>query len=161
MCIGVGSRRRSAPQVAHFIDWLLLIMIVAQAGLCAILGTGLGLGLCAVVGQLASAEAGYPFRMMWFTPVLGSAMVILVSIVLKEVNAPTFGLGSHQTVNRIYAEEYLNEKFVDRQRTWIFSTVGTIAVIGVSAHVLVAPCSPRNENSDLHFRKPYWLSVFQ
>jgi putative ABC transport system permease protein len=66
---------------------LLLTMIIAQAGLCALLGTGLGLGLCAVAGQLASAEAGYPFRMMWFTPVLGGAMVVLVSIVAAAISA--------------------------------------------------------------------------
>ena len=66
---------------------LLLTMIVAQAGVCAVLGTGLGLGLCALVGQLASVEAYYPFRMMWFTPVLGSAMVILVSIVAAAISA--------------------------------------------------------------------------
>ncbi len=42
----------------------LLTMIVAQAGLCAIFGTGLGLGTCALVGRVASVEAYYPFRMM-------------------------------------------------------------------------------------------------
>jgi len=66
---------------------LLLTMIVAQAGLCAVLGTGLGLGVCAVVGQLAAVEANYPFRMMWFTPVLGGAMVVLVSIVAAVISA--------------------------------------------------------------------------
>ncbi len=66
---------------------LLLTMIVAQAGLCAVLGTGLGLGVCALAGQLASAEADYPFRMMWFTPVLGGAMVVLVSIVAAVISA--------------------------------------------------------------------------
>lgn len=66
---------------------LLLTMIVAQAGLCAVLGTGLGLGLCAVVGQLATVDAYYPFRMMWFTPVLGGAMVVLVSIVAAAISA--------------------------------------------------------------------------
>jgi putative ABC transport system permease protein len=49
---------------------LLLTMVFAQAGLCGLLGTGLGLGLCAIIGQLA-IMAGYPFRMMWFTPLLG------------------------------------------------------------------------------------------
>ena len=73
----------------------------------------------------------------------------------------TFGLGSHRTVNRMYVEGYLNAKFVDRKMTQIFSTESTIAVIGVSAHVLVAPCSPRNENSVLQFRKPICPSVFQ
>jgi putative ABC transport system permease protein len=72
---------------------LLLTMILAQAGLCALLGTGLGLGLCAIVGQIAAAEADYPFRMMWFTPLFGSTMVILVSLVAAAVSArPVFKL---------------------------------------------------------------------
>ena len=33
---------------------LLLAMIFVQAGLCALVGTGLGLGLCAIIGQIAS-----------------------------------------------------------------------------------------------------------
>lgn len=66
---------------------LLLTMIIAQAGLCAALGTGIGLGACAVVGYAAAAEADYPFRMMWFTPLLGSAAVVLVSIAAAIVSA--------------------------------------------------------------------------
>ena len=72
---------------------LLLTMIMAQAGLCALLGTGLGLGLCAIVGQIAAAEADYPFRMMWFTPLFGGAMVVLVSLVAAAISArPVFKL---------------------------------------------------------------------
>jgi putative ABC transport system permease protein len=72
---------------------LLLTMILAQAGLCALLGTGLGLGLCAIVGQIAAAEANYPFRMMWFTPLFGGTMVVLVSLVAAAVSArPVFKL---------------------------------------------------------------------
>jgi putative ABC transport system permease protein len=66
---------------------LLLSMIVVQAGLCAVLGTGLGLGLCAVIGQLAVARFAYPFRMMWFTPLLGGVMVMLVSMVAAAISA--------------------------------------------------------------------------
>jgi putative ABC transport system permease protein len=65
---------------------LLLTMVFAQAGLCALLGTGLGLGLCAIVGQLA-IMAGYPFRMMWFTPLLGVVTVVLVSVVAAALSA--------------------------------------------------------------------------
>jgi putative ABC transport system permease protein len=54
-------------------------MILVQAGLCGLLGTGLGLGLCAIVGQIA-VQADYPFRMMWFTPLIGGIMVLLVSV---------------------------------------------------------------------------------
>src|SRR2546428_13626790 len=66
---------------------LLLSLILVQAGLCAILGTGLGLGLCAVIGQLAVTQFAYPFRMMWFTPVLGGAMVMIVSLVAAAISA--------------------------------------------------------------------------
>ena len=40
---------------------VLLTMIFVQAGLCALLGTGIGIGLCAVIGE-AVATPGYPFR---------------------------------------------------------------------------------------------------
>ena len=66
---------------------LLLSMIFAQAGLCALLGTGIGLGLCAIVGQIAIWEFDYPFRMMWFTPVIGGLMVILVSLAAAAISA--------------------------------------------------------------------------
>ena len=65
---------------------LLIAMIFVQSGVCALLGTGLGLGLCAMVGQLAIVEFDYPFRMMWFTPVLGIVTVMLVSIVAALVS---------------------------------------------------------------------------
>ncbi len=66
---------------------LLLAMIFVQSGLCALLGTGLGLGLCAIIGQIAIVEFDYPFRMMWFTPIFGSLMVILVSVVAAFISA--------------------------------------------------------------------------
>ncbi|MGI8569904.1 MAG: FtsX-like permease family protein [Methylocella sp.] len=66
---------------------LLLAMILVQAGLCALLGTGLGLGLCASIGQIAAEAAEYPFRMMWFTPLIGGAMVVLVSVVAAAISA--------------------------------------------------------------------------
>jgi putative ABC transport system permease protein len=66
---------------------LLLAMIFVQSGLCGLLGTGLGLGLCAIVGQIAIEEFDYPFRMMWFTPVFGSLMVVLVSFVAAAISA--------------------------------------------------------------------------
>jgi putative ABC transport system permease protein len=66
---------------------LLLTMILVQSGLCALLGTGLGLGLCAIIGRIAVVEADYPFRMMWFTPVLGGVMVMLVSVTAAMISA--------------------------------------------------------------------------
>jgi putative ABC transport system permease protein len=65
---------------------LLLSMVFVQSGLCALLGTGLGLGMCAIVGQIAVVEFDYPFRMMWFTPVVAALMVMLVSIVAAGIS---------------------------------------------------------------------------
>jgi putative ABC transport system permease protein len=66
---------------------MLLSMIFAQTGFCALLGTGLGLGLCAIVGQIAIWEFDYPFRMMWFTPVVAGLSVLLVSLVAAVISA--------------------------------------------------------------------------
>jgi putative ABC transport system permease protein len=66
---------------------LLLTMIFVQSSLCAILGTGFGFGLCAIIGRIAAVEANYPFRMMWFTLVLGGVMVMLVSVVAAMISA--------------------------------------------------------------------------
>lgn len=65
---------------------ILLLMIFAQAGLCALVGTGLGLGLCGLAGQLVE-RAGYPFRVMWFTPLVGATMVLIVSAVAAALSA--------------------------------------------------------------------------
>jgi len=66
---------------------LLLTMIFVQSGLCALLGIGLGLGVCAIVGQIAIVEFNFPFRMMWFMPVFAAVMVVLVSIAAAAVSA--------------------------------------------------------------------------
>ncbi len=65
---------------------MLLSMVFAQAGLCALIGTGLGVGLCSILGQFA-AVAGFPFRIMWFTPLLGGLMVLVVSVAAAAVSA--------------------------------------------------------------------------
>jgi putative ABC transport system permease protein len=57
----------------------LLTMICAQAAFCALLGTGLGLGLCVLAGRVF-ASYNFPFRMMWFAPAVGGTAVVLVSI---------------------------------------------------------------------------------
>jgi len=67
---------------------LLLAMIFVQTALCAFLGTGFGLGVCAIAGQLvAGSGSDYPFRMMWFTPIVGGVMVFLVSVVSAAISA--------------------------------------------------------------------------
>lgn len=63
----------------------LLAMIFAQAGVCALLGAGLGVGLCGGAGEIAMA-LGRPFRMMWFTPLMGTLGVVLVSLVAAAVS---------------------------------------------------------------------------
>ncbi|MEO6874054.1 MAG: ABC transporter permease, partial [Opitutaceae bacterium] len=54
-------------------------MVFAQAAVCALLGTGLGLGLCAIAGHIFTSY-DFPFRLMWFAPVVGGVAVVLVSI---------------------------------------------------------------------------------
>ena len=36
---------------------------------------------------LAPRAAGYPFRMLWFTPVLGGLMVLLISVAAAALSA--------------------------------------------------------------------------
>jgi putative ABC transport system permease protein len=54
-------------------------MVFTQAAICALLGTGLGLGLCAIAGRIFTLY-NFPFRLMWFAPVAGGAAVVLVSV---------------------------------------------------------------------------------
>lgn len=63
-----------------------LLMILFQAAVCSLLGAGLGLGLCGIAGE-AVIRMGYPFRMMWFTPLLGIAGVLLVSATAAAISA--------------------------------------------------------------------------
>lgn len=58
---------------------MLLSMISAQAVLCAVIGAGLGLGLCALAGRVF-VMYDFPYRMTWFAPVIGTAAVVLVSV---------------------------------------------------------------------------------
>ena len=57
----------------------LLSVVFVQAGLCALIGAGLGLGVCAIAGHIFGAY-DFPYRMMWFAPVLGGVAVVLVSL---------------------------------------------------------------------------------
>ena len=65
----------------------LLAMIFVQSGSCGLIGTGLGLGLCAIAGRFAAATWGFPFRMMWFTPLAGGLMVVVVCVVSALLSA--------------------------------------------------------------------------
>lgn len=64
---------------------MLLAMVLVQAGVCAALGAGLGLGICGLTG-LAVSDAGYPFRMLWFAPAAGSVGVLVVSLTAAAVS---------------------------------------------------------------------------
>jgi len=56
----------------------LLSMVFVQSAVCALLGAGIGLGVSAVAGPVFASQ-GFPFRMMWFTPLAGVLMVFVVS----------------------------------------------------------------------------------
>jgi len=64
---------------------LLLTMVFVQAGVCALLGGAIGLGLCGLVGN-AVGVTGYPFRMLWFTPLIGIVGVVIVSLTAVAIS---------------------------------------------------------------------------
>ena len=64
---------------------LLIRMLLVQSGLCALLGTGLGLGACGIASYGVSL-IDYPFRMMWFTPLFSMLMVTIVSLVAAALS---------------------------------------------------------------------------
>jgi putative ABC transport system permease protein len=71
---------------------LLLTMIFFQAGVCAFTGTGIGIGLCAIIGKIV-VQLGYPFRMMWFTPLVGILGVLIISLIAAVISVrPVFKL---------------------------------------------------------------------
>jgi putative ABC transport system permease protein len=63
-----------------------LTMVFVQAGTCALLGTGIGIGLCGLAGE-AVMRVGYPFRMMWFTPLAGILGVVAIALVAAAISA--------------------------------------------------------------------------
>jgi len=63
----------------------LLLMILVQAGICALIGTGLGIGVCGIVGEVVT-RIGFPFRMMWFTPLIGTVGVLIVSLTAAAIS---------------------------------------------------------------------------
>ena len=63
----------------------LVAMVMVQAAVCALLGTGVGLGLCGIAGEFV-LYLGFPFRMMWFTPWVGILGVALVSIAAAAIS---------------------------------------------------------------------------
>ncbi|MEO7385389.1 MAG: FtsX-like permease family protein [Gammaproteobacteria bacterium] len=60
-------------------------MVLLQAAVSALLGTGIGLGLCGIAGEIVM-RLGFPFRMLWFTPLVGILGVALVSIAAAAIS---------------------------------------------------------------------------
>lgn len=56
----------------------LVSMVLLQGMTCALLGIGIGSGLCAVAGEIAR-HAGFPFRMLWYMPLASIVVVLLIS----------------------------------------------------------------------------------
>jgi len=58
-----------------------LSMIFAQASVTAFIGAGIGIGMCALIGELIIGfEINYPFRLMWFAPLVGILGVAIISL---------------------------------------------------------------------------------
>jgi putative ABC transport system permease protein len=66
---------------------LLLTMVFVQVGICGLLGTAFGLGLCGLAGLLLADTVDYPFRMMWFTPPIAAAMGLLICAMAGALSA--------------------------------------------------------------------------
>lgn len=60
-------------------------MLLAQSGICGLLGTGIGLGLCSLAG-LYAVDAGLPFRMMWWTPVGALGLNLVACAVASAIS---------------------------------------------------------------------------
>lgn len=58
----------------------LVSMVLLQGMTCALLGIGIGTGLCAIAGEFAR-HAGFPFRMLWYMPLISIAVVLLIATV--------------------------------------------------------------------------------
>ena len=54
-------------------------MVFTQALIGVIIGSGIGIGMAGLIGEAVSSS-DFPFRMMWFAPVIGFLGVLIVSI---------------------------------------------------------------------------------
>ncbi|HLP84953.1 MAG TPA: ABC transporter permease, partial [Phycisphaerales bacterium] len=64
----------------------LLGMVSAQASYAAVMGYGIGLGICCVLG-VALRDTGFPFRLMWYTPLITFAVVLVIAMVTAMASA--------------------------------------------------------------------------
>lgn len=80
-----NSRQYAVLKVMGAKPQTLLLMILIQAGICSLIGTGIGLGVSAIVGEVV-IRLGFPFRMMWFTPLIGIIGVLIVSLTAAAIS---------------------------------------------------------------------------
>ena len=65
----------------------LISMIFFQAFMSATISVGMGIGFCALVGKILFLyEFDYPFRMMWFAPLVGVLGVYIISFVVALIS---------------------------------------------------------------------------
>ncbi len=57
----------------------LLGMLLTQTAFSGVVGFGLGIGLCTLIG-MALGTTGFPFRLMWFTPLFVGGLVVVVTL---------------------------------------------------------------------------------
>jgi len=60
-------------------------MVFTQAFIGVIIGSGIGIGLAGVLTQMLSSPS-FPFRMMWFAPIIGFLGVFIVSITAAVIS---------------------------------------------------------------------------
>lgn len=60
-------------------NYKLINMVFTQVFAGVIIGSGIGIGVCTIVGE-SIASVDFPFRLMWFAPLLGFLGVLIVSI---------------------------------------------------------------------------------
>ena len=60
-------------------------MVFTQAFIGVVVGSGIGIGVSALLGQSVSS-ADFPFRMMWFAPMFGFLGVLIVSITAAMIS---------------------------------------------------------------------------
>ena len=60
-------------------------MVFTQALIGVIIGSGIGIGMAGLIGEAVSSS-DFPFRMMWFAPVIGFLGVLIVSITAAVIS---------------------------------------------------------------------------
>jgi len=60
-------------------------MVFTQAFIGVVVGSGIGIGVCAILGQ-SIVSVDFPFRIMWFAPLLGFLGVLIVSITAAMIS---------------------------------------------------------------------------